>query len=114
MSAVLGIFGVFLASMFWGSNCVVCRGFDLPDDGMHFVLLMATGILFVGILSLFTAPHEDGDFEVVFAPEGLAGGIVWACGNFLTVPIIRNCGLGLGFATWSGVNLSLWPLLWAR
>ena len=105
MSAVLGIFGVFLASVMWGSNAIVCRGYDLPDDGMHFVLLMSTGILFVGILSLFAAPHEDGDFEVVFAPEGLAGGIVWACGNFLTVPIVRNCGLGLGFATWSGVNL---------
>lgn len=105
MSLILGTFGVILASIFWGSNCVVVRGYDLPADGMHFVLLMSTGILLVGILSLFNSPYEDGDFEVVFAPEGLAGGIVWACGNFLTVPIIRNCGLGLGFATWSGVNL---------
>lgn len=105
MNVLLGTFGVLLASLFWGSNCVVCRGYDLPDNGMHFVLLMSTGILLVGILSLFTAPDEDGDFEVVFAPEGLAGGVIWACGNFLTVPIIRNCGLGLGFATWSGINL---------
>ena len=105
MNVLLGTFGVLLASLFWGSNCVVCRGYDLPDDGQHFVLLMSTGILLVGILSLFTAPDEGGDFEVVFAPEGLAGGVIWACGNFLTVPIIRNCGLGLGFATWSGINL---------
>ena len=104
-NVLLGTFGVLLASLFWGSNCVVCRGYDLPEDGMHFVLLMSTGILLVGILSLFSGPDEDGDFEVVFAPEGLAGGMVWACGNFLTVPIIGNCGLGLGFATWSGVNL---------
>ena len=66
MSVQLGIFGVLLASVFWGSNCVVCRGYDLPDDGMHVVLLMATGILFVGILSLFTAPQEICDFEVFF------------------------------------------------
>uniref|UniRef100_A0A7S4HV00 EamA domain-containing protein n=1 Tax=Odontella aurita TaxID=265563 RepID=A0A7S4HV00_9STRA len=104
-SKIVGTAGVLIASFFWGSNFIVCRGYDLPSDGMHFVLLMSTGILLVGILTLFTSAHEDGDFEVVFSPDGLIGGAIWAVGNFLTVPILRNSGLGVGFATWCGVNL---------
>lgn len=104
-STFVGAVGVLVSSVFWGSNFIVCRGYDLPPDGMHFVLLMSTGILLVGILTLFASAHEDGDFEAVFSPDGLVGGAVWATGNFLTVPIVQNAGLGVGFATWCGVNL---------
>jgi hypothetical protein len=83
----------------------VCKGYDLPDDGMHFVLLMSTGILLVGMCTLFASQIVDGDFEVVFAPDGLLGGAIWAFGNFLTVPIVKNIGLGMGLAIWAGVNL---------
>jgi hypothetical protein len=104
-SPVVGIIGVAIASTFWGSNFIVCKGYNLPDDGMHFVLLMSTGILLVGICTLFASQIEGGDFEVVFAPDGLLGGAIWAFGNFLTVPIVKNIGLGMGLAIWAGVNL---------
>jgi hypothetical protein len=104
-SAIVGIVGVVIAAVFWGSNFIVCKGYDLPNDGMHFVLLMSTGILFVGILAAFASAMEDGDFEVVLAPDGLLGGMIWTLGNFLTVPIIENIGLGMGLAIWCGVNL---------
>ena len=104
-SPLVGIVGVGIASTFWGSNFIVCKGYKLPDDGMHFVLLMSVGILFVGICTLFTSQIEDGDFEVVFAPDGLLGGAIWALGNFLTVPIVSNIGLGMGLAIWAGVSL---------
>jgi glucose uptake protein GlcU len=99
-SAVVGFVGVIIAALFWGSNFIVCKGYKLPDDGMHFVLLMSIGILFVGIVALFASAMEDGDFEVVLAPDGLLGGAIWTFGNFLTVPIIENIGLGMGLAIW--------------
>jgi glucose uptake protein GlcU len=103
-SVLVGIVGVLIASLFWGSNFIACKGYNM-GDGMHFSLLMATGILLVGILTLFAAPQENGDFEVVFSPEGLVGGSIWAFGNFLTVPIVKHIGLGMGLAIWAGVNL---------
>jgi len=97
--------GVAMGSVFWGSNFIVCKGFDLPDDGMHFVMLMSIGILLVGICTLFFSQIEGGDFEVVLAPDGLLGGGIWALGNLLTVPILKNIGLGMGLAIWAGVNV---------
>lgn len=105
MSVAIGIVGVVIASLFWGSNFVVCKNYALPPDGMHFVLLMSTGILLVGLLSLLFSERANGDFEAVFAPYGLLGGTIWALGNFLTVPIVQNVGLGIGLAVWAGVNL---------
>lgn len=104
-NTAMGIAGVTASAIFWGSNFIVCKGYELPDDGMHFVFLMATGILLVGICTLFASELENGDFEVVLAPDGLLGGGIWAMGNFLTVPIIKNVGIGLGLAIWGGVNL---------
>jgi hypothetical protein len=44
---------------------IAVAGYDLPDDGIHFVFLMSIGILFVGVSTLFAAQTEDGDFQVV-------------------------------------------------
>jgi glucose uptake protein GlcU len=101
-----GIVGVAMGAVFWGSNFIVLKGYEgLPDDGMCFVFLMATGVLIAGIGTLFANPVVHGDFEVVLAPDGILGGAVWALGNFLTVPIVKTLGLGLGFAIWVSVNL---------
>jgi len=105
-SSLSGIIGVAIGAVFWGSNFIVLKGYDgLPDDGLHFVSLMATGVLLVGIATLFSSPVERGDFEVVFSPDGILGGAIWAVGNLLTVPIVKRLGLGLGLAIWAAVNL---------
>jgi len=105
-NVIVGIVGVVVASCFWGSNFVVCKGFgQMPPDGVHFAFLMALGILIVGCLTLFSSAMDDGDFQAVFSPLGLLGGAMWACGNFLTVPIIHHLGLGVGLCTWVGVNM---------
>lgn len=105
-NVIVGIVGVVIASVFWGSNFVVCKGYDnMPPDGVHFAFLMSLGILIVGFLTLFSSAMEDGDFVAVFSPLGLMGGAMWACGNFLTVPIIFHLGLGVGLCTWVGVNM---------
>lgn len=104
-NASVGILGVAVASLVWGSNFIVCKGYELPSDGIHFAFLMSIGILLVGLLSLFSSEMEDGDYEAVFSPCGLLGGALWACGNFLTVPIIQAIGLGVGLAIWAGVNM---------
>lgn len=106
-SGVVGVVGVAIAALFWGSNFIVCKGYNLPDDGIHFCLLMATGILLVGVVALFSSrwASDEGDFEVVFSPDGLLGGFIWSLGNFLTVPIVKHIGLAMGLAIWAGFNL---------
>jgi glucose uptake protein GlcU len=104
-NTTVGIAGVCLASVFWGSCYTVVKGYSMPSDGIHFAFLMSIGILFMGILSLFSSSMEEGDFQAVFSPCGLLGGFLWACGNFLTVPIIECVGLGIGLAIWAGVNM---------
>lgn len=101
----VGVLGVAVASIVWGSCFIVCKGYDLPQDGVHFSFLMSVGILLVGLATLFSSEVENGDFEAVFSPEGLIGGGFWACGNFLTVSIIGNVGLGIGLALWAGTNM---------
>ena len=77
-----GIVGVAMGAVFWGSNFIVLKGYEgLPDDGMCFVFLMATGVLIAGIGTLFANPVVHGDFEVVLAPDGILGGAVWALGT---------------------------------
>jgi len=86
-------------------------------DGMHFQFLMCTGILFVGFCTLFLADRVDPgdgydqfplpDFRVTFSTEGLLGGMVWALGNMLSVPIIKRIGVGLGISIWSGSSMVL-------
>ncbi|CAB9513382.1 Transmembrane protein 144 homolog [Seminavis robusta] len=101
----IGIAGVCVASLFWGSCFTVCKGYDLPKDGVHFAFLMSIGIMLMGILSLLFSSATHGDYQVVFAPLGVFGGFLWSCGNFLTVPIIEYVGLAVGMAIWAAVNM---------
>ena len=102
----VGIVGVIVASCFWGSNFIVCKGYTgIPSNGVHFAFLMSSGILLVGFVTLFFSPTARGDFVVVLAPLGLLGGAIWAAGNCLTVPIIWHLGLGVGLSTWVAVNM---------
>jgi hypothetical protein len=113
---VSGVLGVLVASAGWGSNYVVVKKYDM-DDGLLFQLWMCTGLLCVGIATLFVAPPAEG---YVPGEEGNAGelrprlpllcvgsGALWSLGNLVTVEVVRTIGLGLGIALWSGSSLLL-------
>lgn len=104
-NTAIGLAGVVVAALFWGSNFTVVKKYDMPSDGIHFSFLMSIGILFAGILTLLSSPLIDGDFEVMWCPLGVLGGAMWAMGNFLTVPIVQRTGLGIGLAMWGGTNM---------
>ena len=57
-SLVGALAAVLVASLFWGSNFVVCKNYDM-GDGMVFQLLMCVGIMLTGVFTLFFAPQED-------------------------------------------------------
>ena len=106
---VLGIVGVAVSSLGWGSNFVVCKNYDMKD-GIVFQFWMCTGILFIGILSLLASEHdtsskgESGDYLAVFSLVTMSGGVLWGFGNLLTTKIISTIGLGLGMAIWGGTS----------
>eukprot|EP01001_Neometanema_parovale_P006910 NODE_3245_length_1252_cov_119.137290_g3081_i0.p1 GENE.NODE_3245_length_1252_cov_119.137290_g3081_i0~~NODE_3245_length_1252_cov_119.137290_g3081_i0.p1 ORF type:complete len:343 (+),score=44.21 NODE_3245_length_1252_cov_119.137290_g3081_i0:58-1086(+) len=102
---VSGYMGTLVAAAFWGSNFVVTKRFDM-GNGMAFQLHLCTGILLVGIMTLFLAPGDVAtDFRTIFAIEGLLGGTMWTVGNLTTVPIVRSIGLGLGLSIWGGTSM---------
>mmetsp|Transcript_1617 Transcript_1617/g.2465 ORF Transcript_1617/g.2465 Transcript_1617/m.2465 type:complete len:363 (-) Transcript_1617:1109-2197(-) len=113
-SFAVGMLGVFLASVFWGSNFIVTKKYDM-GDGVMFQFAMCTGILLVGVGTLFFSeqyppvPQQADfplpDYKVVFSTQGLLGGAVWTCGNVLTVVIVKYLGIGLGLSIWSGTSL---------
>jgi hypothetical protein len=106
-SLVLGLVGVLMASIFWGSNFAVTKGFDMKD-GMMFQFWLCTGILVVGVITLVFSAHDPistNDFRPVLALEGFIGGCIWCTGNLLTVQIVGAIGLGVGLSIWGGVSL---------
>ena len=106
---VLGIVGVAVSSLGWGSNFVVCKNYDMKD-GIVFQFWMCTGILFIGLLSLLASEQdtssqgESGDYLAVFSLVTMSGGVMWGVGNLLTTKIISTIGLGLGMAIWGGTS----------
>jgi len=108
MSAtIVGIVGVAVSSIGWGSNFIVCKSFDMKD-GIVFQFWMCTGILIVGLLTLLASEHDDsskgegGDYLAVFSLVTMSGGMMWGVGNILTTKIVSSIGLGLGMAIWGG------------
>jgi len=103
--AALGVVGVLVAAVGWGSNFIVTKQYDLKD-GFAFQFWMNCGILFLGLVTLFFAEHgTSAELRPIFSILGMVGGMAWATANLCTVQIIKGCGLGVGLATWSGVSL---------
>lgn len=64
-SVWIGVIGVVVASCFWGSNFVVCKGYDgMP--AVHFAFCMSIGIVLVGAV---TQDFFDREEEPSFTPE---------------------------------------------
>lgn len=114
-SVIIGILGVLVAALGWGSNFIVVKGYDMKD-GFVFQFWLCTGILLFGLVSCFWASADSvyspgsgglGALKVEFSLLGVLGGFIWSMGNLCTVSIISNIGLGLGLSIWAGINLVL-------
>jgi len=95
---VLGYIGALIASVFFGSNYVPTKNYP-QGDGMSFVWIFSSGVLTVGIISIFIAG------KATFVYTGLIGGSLWATGNLCVIPIVKLIGLGLGLLLWGSTSL---------
>jgi len=95
---VIGYIGAIVASLFFGSNYVPTKNYP-QGDGFTFVWVFSSGVLTVGILSMFIAG------KAIFVYTGLIGGTFWAMGNLCVIPIIKFIGLGLGLLLWGSASL---------
>eukprot|EP00759_Apiculatamorpha_spiralis_P004764 PhF_6_TR12893/c0_g1_i1/m.20293 len=94
----LGYVAIVVAVACWGSNFIPVKKYD-TGNGMYFQWVLATGIWIVGLLVQLIRR------ATVFYEYAMVGGVLWATGNLLTVPIIKCVGLGLGLALWGSVNM---------
>lgn len=84
---------------------------------MFFQWTMASGIFIMGIFfymfqcgsyvpdSAQAAGHGGLHQCPSFQPFAMLGGVLWATGNVLTVPIVKTVGLSLGLLTWGMTNM---------
>lgn len=94
----LGYVGAIIAGVFFGSNYVPTKNYP-TGDGMSFVWVFSSGVLIVGIISMFIVG------KAVFVYTGLIGGSLWAMGNLCVIPIVKLIGLGLGMLLWGSTSL---------
>ena len=66
--------------------------------------LNAKNILFIIDFFCLNGLNLKGGFPK-FYPLPMMGGIFWATGNLMTVPIIKSIGIGLGPLLWNTVLL---------
>jgi len=95
---LLGYIGAIVASIFFGSNYVPTKNYP-QGDGFSFVWIFASGVMTVGIVSIFIAG------KAIFVYTGLLGGSLWAMGNLCVIPIVKLIGLGLGLLIWGSSSL---------
>jgi hypothetical protein len=60
--------------------------------------LLCVGIWLCGLMVQLIRGSE-------FEPLAMVGGVMWACGNAATVPIIQMIGLGVGMCLWGTATL---------
>jgi len=54
-------------------------------------------------------------YAVKFIPQAVAGGVLWATGNTMAVPVISSIGLGMGMLIWGTTNMLMgWATGMAR
>jgi len=87
-----------IASVFFGSNYVPTKNYP-QGDGWSFVWIFSSGVMTVGIISIFIAG------KAIFVYTGLIGGALWATGNLCVIPIVKLIGLGLGLLLWGSTSL---------
>ena len=100
MGYLVGFLGAITAAIFFGSNYIPCKQYDM-GDGMYFQFVMAVGIWVMGF-GYFVGEEPGTGY---FHPLALLGGMIWSIGNVLTVSIMKMIGMALGLSIWSGTNL---------
>jgi len=95
---VVGFIGASVAGVFFGSNYVPTKNYP-TGDGISFVWMFSSGVLLVGISTIFMLG------KAIFANTGLLGGALWASGNMCVVPVVKTIGLGLGLLIWGSTSL---------
>lgn len=128
----VGYLEVLIASFFFGSNFVPVKRYE-TYDGMYYQWVMCCAIFMFGLslqLLIFAAPGIVGDtdgsrestasnqtcdervlsgrpdpYSVKFIPMACLGGVLWATGNTLSVPVINMIGLSLGLLVWGSANM---------
>ena len=128
-----GYVAVAIAVLFFGTNFVPVKRFE-TGDGMFFQWVMCSAIFCWGlalqcILFLMRddcVPGANGcrpaltdgrvdQYSVKFIPQAVAGGVLWATGNTMSVPIINSIGLGMGMLIWGCTNMLMgWATGMAR
>ena len=64
-------------------------------------------------ISTYTCAYTS--YAVTFLPQAVAGGVLWATGNTMAVPIISSIGLGMGMLIWGTTNMLMgWATGMAR
>jgi glucose uptake protein GlcU len=94
----LGYFCCVISALFFGSNYVPVKKLEL-GEGVFFAFTMSLGIFMVGFL--VNVVQGFPKFEV----RASIGGMLWAVGNLMVVPIVNSIGLGLGMMIWSAVGM---------
>lgn len=94
----MGLAAVFVASLGFGSNFVPVKKFE-TGDGMFFQWILCSAVWVVGI-AIYCARGFP-----TFQPVAMFGGVLWATGNVLCVPVIKLVGLGLGLLIWGQTNM---------
>jgi len=67
--------------------------------GFFFQWVLCVGIWLVGMIVNFIRSQPE------FQPIAMCGGIIWATGNLLTVPVVHRIGLALGLLIWGSTGL---------
>jgi len=97
-SEFIGFLGAGMAALFFGSNYVPTKNYP-TGDGFSFVWSFSSGVLIVGIVSMFITG------KAIFVYSGLLGGSLWATGNLCVIPIVKSIGLGPGMLIWGSTSL---------
>ena len=98
----LDSFLVLVPALLLGSNYVLLKRYN-RGDGVFFQWIVCAGVWLCGLCVHFiqSSPH--------FYAIATLGGVIWALGNFLLIPMLRLVGFHTGLLMWSLVfMLSGW------
>lgn len=95
---------VCVAVLLFGSNLIPVKKY-FASDGLFFQWIMCSGIWFVGLIVHLARACPQ------FEPVAMLGGMFWALGNMLAVPVIQLIGIGLSILLWGSSTLIVG---WAR
>lgn len=94
-----------LAAILYGLQYIPCKQY-CTYDGAVFQWFMCSGIVWGGIL-LEVVGMLSGQWD---GPQiflyGVLSGALWGTANFIVIPLVRICGLALGFSLYHIINLS--------